>query len=168
MTHGSECSLQEVAHSRSGPFGLCVTILNTGELQKPLRGRGSDDTSSSWSRDETTHDRSDLSADFRGDGVRITELSTPVTSSDGDDGEFCEDDGTTNGSCNFLRALDTQTDMTIEVTDSNEGLESRTLTGTGLLLNGHDLHDLVFEFREKRVNNLILLDWEGEEVDFLH
>jgi len=99
--------------------------------------------------------------------VRVTELSSPVTSPDGDDGEFCEDDGTANGSCDFLRALDTQTDMTIGITNSNEGLESSTLTGTGLFLNGHDLHDLVFEFWEKIVDNLILLDWEREKVDLL-
>ena len=98
----------------------------------------------------------------------FTELGTPVTSSDGDDGELCEDDGTTDGGCDFLRALDTQTDMTIGISNSNEGLESRTLTGTGLLLNGHDLHDLVLEFWEEKVDDLILLDWEGKEVDFLH
>ena len=167
MTHGSESSLQEVTHSRSGSFGLCVTILDTGELQKPLRGGGSDDASSPWSRDETTHDRSYFSADFRGNGVRIPKLGTPVTSSDGDDGEFREGDSTTNCSCDFLCALDTQTNVTIEITDSNEGLESRTLTCAGLLLNRHDLHDLVFEFWEERVDDLVLLNRERKEVDFL-
>ena len=98
----------------------------------------------------------------------FTELGTPVASSDGDDGEFCEDDSTTNCGCDFLRALDTQTNMAIGISDSNEGLESRALTGTGLLLNGHDLHDLVLEFWEEKVDNLVLLDWEREEVDFLH
>ena len=147
---------------------MCVAILDTGKLQKSLRSGGSDDTSSSRSRDETAHDRSYLPADLRGDGVRFTELSTPVTSSDGDDGKFCKDDCATNGGCDFLRALDTQTDMAIEISDSNKCLESRTLTGTGLLLNRHDLHDLIFEFWEEKVDDLVLLDWEREEVDFLH
>jgi hypothetical protein len=99
--------------------------------------------------------------------VRVTKLSTPVTSSDGDDGKFREDDGTTNGGCDFLCTLDTQTNVTIEITDSDKGLESCALTGTGLFLNGHDLHDLVFEFWEEIIDDLVLLDWEREEVDFL-
>ena len=98
----------------------------------------------------------------------FTKLSAPVTSPDGDNGEFCEDDSTTNGCCDFLRALDTQTDMAIEIANSNECLESRTLSGTGLLLNGHDLHDLVFKFWEEGVDDLVLLDRKREEVDFFH
>ena len=168
ITHSSESSLQEVTHCRSRSLGLCVAVLDTGKLQKPLRGRSGNDTSSSWSGDETAHDRSDLPADLRGDCVGFTELSTPVTSSDRNDGKFCKDDGTSNGGSDFLRALDTQTNMAIEIADSNEGFESCTLTGTCLLLNGHDLHDLVFEFWEEKVDDLELLDWEREEVDFLH
>ena len=167
ITNSGESSFQEVAHSCSRPLRLCVTILDTGELQKPLRGGGSDDTGSSWSRDETTHNRSDLSANFRGHGVGFTELSTPVTSSDGDDRKFCEDNCATNCSCDFLRALDTQPNMTIGIANSDEGLESCTLTGTSLFLNGHDLHHLVFEFWEEKVDNLKLLHWEREEIDFL-
>ena len=98
----------------------------------------------------------------------FTELSAPVTSSDGDDGEFCEGDGTTDGCRDFLGALDTQTNMALGISNGNESLESCTLAGTGLLLNGHDLHDLVFEFWEEKVDDLILLDREREEVDFLY
>ena len=48
--------------------------------------------------------------------------------------------------------------MTIEVTDGNEGLESGSLTGTGLLLDGHDLQNLVLKLGAKeRVDNLGLL-----------
>ena len=34
-------------------------------------------------------------------------------------------------------------------------------------MNRHDFHDLVFEARAELVNDLVLLDWEGMEVDLL-
>jgi len=46
----------------------------------------------------------------------------------------------------FLGDLDSETDVTIEVSDGNDGLESGSLTGLGLLLDGNDLHDLIGEF----------------------
>ena len=57
--------------------------------------------------------------------------------------------------------------MVIAVTDDNEGLETGTLTGTSLLLKGHNFHDLVFEAGAELVDYLVLLDWEGMEVDLL-
>ena len=99
--------------------------------------------------------------------MRVTKLSTPVTSSDRNDGKFCEDDGTANGGRHFLRTLDTQTNMAIKIANSHKGLEPCTLTSAGLFLNRHDLHDLIFEFWEEKVDDLIFLDGEREEVDLL-
>ena len=82
--------------------------------------------------------------------------------------QFSENDSTTDGSCDFLRALDTQTDMSVKVTDGDECLEARTLTGTGLLLNGHDLHNLILELGEEEVDDLVFFDGEREQVNFLH
>jgi len=100
--------------------------------------------------------------------VGFTEGSTPVTSPDGDDGQFGEDDSAADGGSDFLGALDTETDVTVKVTDSDEGLEAGTLAGAGLLLHGHDLHDLVLEFGEEEVDDLEFLDGEREKVDLLH
>ena len=74
--------------------------------------------------------------------MRSTEIGTPVTSSNGQDGEFGDDNGGTNGGGNFFRGLDTETNVTFRVTNDNNGLESSTLTGSGLLLNGFDLKDV--------------------------
>ena len=71
--------------------------------------------------------------------MRLTEGGTPVTAADRDDGELREDDRAADGGGDFLRALDTETDVTLEVTDRDERLEARALTGTGLLLDGLDL-----------------------------
>lgn len=98
----------------------------------------------------------------------LLEGGTPVTPTDGNDGEFGEDDGATDGGSNFLGALDTETDVTVEVTDGDESLETRTLTGLGLLLDGHDLHDFVLEVGEEEVHDLVLLNGKGEQVDFFH
>ena len=100
--------------------------------------------------------------------MRLTKVSTPVTSSYGDNGELGEDNGATDGGGDFLGAFYTETDVTVEVADGNEGLEARALAGTGLLLDGHNLHDLVLKLGEEVVDDLELLDGEREEIDLLH
>lgn len=48
-------------------------------------------------------------------------------------------------------------------------LEAGALSGAGLLLHRHDLHDLVLESRsEEELDYLVLLDGHGEQVDLLH
>ena len=85
-THRCESGFQEITHSGRAALRLCVTILNTGELKKPLGGRGGDDASTTWRGDQPTHDRANFAADFRGDGVRLSESGAPVTSSNRNDG----------------------------------------------------------------------------------
>ncbi len=45
----------------------------------------------------------------------LGDMRTPVTSSDGDDGQFGDNDSSANGSCDFLGTFDTETDVTILV-----------------------------------------------------
>lgn len=71
--------------------------------------------------------------------VRLSERRTPVPTTDGKDRELSNDDGSTDGSRDFLGGLDTETDVTLRITDDDNGLETGTLTGTGLLLDGFDL-----------------------------
>ena len=54
----------------------------------------------------------------------------------------------------FLGALDTKTDVTIFVTDSDDSLEAGTLTGTGLLLDWLDLEDFVLKDSLRRHSQL--------------
>jgi len=99
--------------------------------------------------------------------VRLTESGTPVTPSDGNNGQFGKNYGASDGGSDFLCTLDTKTDMAIKVTNGNKGLETGTLTSTRLLLHGHDLHDLVLEPRDESLDDLVLLDGERVEVDLL-
>lgn len=68
-----------------------------------------------------------------------TEVGAPVSATDGDDAELSDDDGGADSSGDFLRGLDSETDVALGVTDQDDGLEAGTLTGTGLLLDGLDL-----------------------------
>lgn len=69
-----------------------------------------------------------------------TKVGTPVSSSDGDNAQLGNDDGGADSSSDFLGSLNTETDVTLGVTNDDNGLESSSLTGTGLLLDGLDLY----------------------------
>jgi len=93
--------------------------------------------------------------------VGLSNLVPPVPSPDGNNRELGQDNGAANGGGDFLAALDTETDVAVTVADDDEGLETRALTGTCLLLDRHDLHDLVFKSGPNEgVDDLVLLDWE--------
>ena len=96
----------------------------------------------------------------------LPNLVPPVTSPHRDHSQLSQNDSTTNGGGDFLAALDAKSNVAITIIDDNEGLETGTLIGMGLLLNGHDF-DLVLEARVELVDDLVLLDWEGMEVDLL-
>lgn len=87
----------------------------------------------------TDGDGTTLSTLLDGQRVGLTKVGTPVTATDGEDSELGDGDGGTDGSGDFLGGLDTETDVTLGVTDEDDGLETGTLTGTGLLLDGLDL-----------------------------
>ena len=92
-------------------------------------------------------------------------LVPPVTSPHKDHKQLSQNDSTTNGGGEFLAALDAKSNVAVTVTNNNEGLETGMLSGTSLLLNGHDFHDLIFEAGAELADDLVLLNWEGMEVD---
>jgi len=141
--------------------------LDTSVVKYLLWSSGSDNTSTSWSRDETYRDRTTLSSDLSWDSVWSTDLVTPISSSDWDNGELSINDGTTNGSGNFFSTLDSETDVTVVISNNNVGLETSSLTSTSLLLDRGDLHDFILQLGAKEpIYDLILLDWERIEIDF--
>ena len=99
-----------------------------------------------------------------GNGVRLTKVGAPVSATDGDDVELGNDDGGADGGSDFLGGLDTETDVAVGVTDEDDSLEAGTLTGTGLLLDGLDLHNLVLQLGKEEIDDLVLLDGERVEV----
>ena len=98
----------------------------------------------------------------------LLNVVTPVSPPDGNDAQLGDNDGSPDSSGDLLGTLDSETDVTVKVTDGNESLESGSLTGRGLLLDGSDGHDLVLQVGKELVDDLVLLDGEREEVDLLH
>jgi len=164
---GVESSLQEVFSSLGATSSTGLNILNTGHLQDLLGGGGSDDTRTSGTGDQSDSDGTTLTGDLGGDSVGVTDLVTPISSSDGDHVQLSIDDSTLNGTLDFLGDLNTETEVTFGVTDEDDSLESGSLTSGSHLLYGLDLHDFFLELvLEESVNDLELLDGEGESVDF--
>jgi len=108
--------------------------------------------------------------------VDTSDLVAPIASSDGEEGELGGDEGTLDGDLDFLGDLDSETDVTVVVTDGDNGLKAGSLSGLGLLLDGDDLHDLVGKgdggtvslgLGDEGVDDLVLLDWDSVGVDLL-
>jgi len=168
--NGSEGSLGKVTEGLGRTLGGSVNVINTGNGQNLLGDTSRHDTSTTRSRYQTDSNGTALSGHLARNGVGQTDLVTPETSANRDDRELGGDDSTTDGSGNFLGALNTQTAVTVGVTDHNVGLESGTLTGHSLLLNGGDLENFILKSLatiKEVINNLELLDGDGVEVDVL-
>lgn len=142
------------------------THVRTNGIDCVMRGER---TSTTGRRDEAHGHAAALSRHLCGYGVWLADLVTPVTAADGDDGHLGRDDRATDGGGDLLGALDAEAAVAVVVADDDKGLEARALAGAGLLLYGHDLHDLVLEgAAEELLDDLVLLHGQGEEVDLLH
>jgi len=161
-----EGGLREVSKSGSATLGRGVHVSVTSVGQDLLWHWGGDDTGTTWGWDESHMDGSALGVDLAWHGVWLSELGTPVASSDWDNAELGEDDGRADGVRDFFRALDSESNVSVAIADNNGSLESGSLTGSGLLLDGLDLEDLVLELgSEKVLDDFGLLDWEREGVN---
>ncbi|KAI6764817.1 hypothetical protein HG531_012704 [Fusarium graminearum] len=137
---GNESSLEGVLEGLGGTGRGCVGVLDTGELEESLDSGGGNEARYLGSDcTYTDGDGTTLSALLGGQRVDGTKVGTPVTTTDGDDAELSDDDGGTDSGGNLLGGLDTETDVALGVTNDDNGLESGSLTGTGLLLDGLDL-----------------------------
>lgn len=140
-----KCSLNEVSSSSSRALSLSVDVLDTGEVEKLLGHGRRHQTGSSRSRDESHLNGSTLSCHFAGDSVHGSDFVSPIALSDGNDVELSHDDGSLDGSLNFLVAFPSESDVVFLVSDDGIGFEAGSLTGLGLLLDGLDLHDFFLQ-----------------------
>jgi hypothetical protein len=99
----------------------------------------------------------------------VTDLVTPVSTTDWDDAELGSHESTLNGTLDFLRVLPPKTDMAILITDSHERLKAGTLTGASLLLDALNLHNLVLQLLlvNELINDFLLLDRETVKENLL-
>jgi len=168
-TKGVKDGLDKVTHGTGVTSTGRVAIGDSGHAQELLSGRRRNKSGTTRGRDQTNRNGTTLSGDLARDGVGKSRSTSPVSSSDGNNIELGGSDGSTNGRSNFRRALDSKTNVSRGISDSNKGLESGALTGRRLLLDGHDLHDLVLELvLEEVVDDFGFLDRDGEEEDLFN
>jgi len=156
-------------------FGLTdaggIDIIDTSEGKNLLGNEGGDSTGTSWCWDHSYDARTALSLDLDWDGMWHTDSGTPISSSDWDDSHLGVNEGTLDGDLDFLGDLDTNTNVTLSITGGDDSLESGSLTGLGLLLNGKNAHDLIGEngllVGKESVDDWGFLDWDGVGEDFL-
>ena len=97
------------------------------------------------------------------DGVRLTEVGAPVSTTNRYDRELGDDNSSANGGCDFLRRLDAEPDVAFAISNDDDSLEAGALTSTGLLLHWLDLNrensSVPFYFASKiaRVNSLTFI-----------
>ena len=166
VSDSGEGGLEGVLKGLGGTGGGGVDIVDTSELEKTLDGWGGDETSTTGSWDkllipilahcfhitpyeanraydaEKTYSDSDgsaLSGLLSGQRVRLSERVTPVSTTDWKDAQLGDNDSSSDSSGDFLGSLDTETDVSIGITNDDDSLEAGTLTGTGLLLDWLDL-----------------------------
>jgi hypothetical protein len=169
VTESVEKRLDEVTHGTGVTTSGGVAIINTSHGQKTLSTGGRDQSSTTGGRDETNTYGTTLSGHLGGDGVGHTTLTSPVSATNGGDVELGSKDSTADGGGNLGGALNSKTDVSIGITNSNEGLETSTLTSRTLLLNGHDLHNLILKLiLQEIIDDLGLLYRDGEEENLLN
>ena len=165
---GVKDGLDKVPHGTGVTSTGGVAIGDTGHAHELLSGGGGNESGTARGRDQTNGHGTALSGDLAGNRVGKSGRTSPVSSSDGNDIELGGSDGSTNGRGDFRRALDSEADVSGGISNGHKGLEAGALTGGRLLLDGHDLHDLVLELvLQKVIDDLGFLDGDGEEEDLL-
>lgn len=61
--------------------------------------------------------------------------STPVSAADRNNGEFGDDDGSTDRRGDFFGGFDAEADVAFRVTNNDDGFETRALAGASLFLD---------------------------------
>ena len=170
LLQSGENGSNEILSGSGLTLGICVDIIDTSELQDFLGDLGSNATSSSWGWHESDGGGTALTVDLGWDGMDTTDLGSPISSSDWDDVALSIIKGSLNSNLHFLGDLDSNTNVSLSVSASNDSLESGSLSSLGLLLDGKNGHDLIRELMldvgEKSINDWCFLDWDGVGVDF--
>mmetsp|Transcript_32164 Transcript_32164/g.49178 ORF Transcript_32164/g.49178 Transcript_32164/m.49178 type:complete len:273 (-) Transcript_32164:66-884(-) len=168
----TECikeSLDKVTHGTGMTTGTGVAIVDSSHVQQLFSGGRRHQSRTTGCRNQSHTHGTTLSLDLAGHGMGQCRHTSPVSTADGTHVELGRQNGTANGIGHLGGTLDAQSNVSVGITHGNKGLESSALTGTGLLLHGHDFHDFVLELvLEKEIDNFGLLDGKTKQKDFFH
>mmetsp|Transcript_679 Transcript_679/g.450 ORF Transcript_679/g.450 Transcript_679/m.450 type:complete len:211 (-) Transcript_679:154-786(-) len=169
--------LDEVTHSTGMTTGGGVAITDSSHEHELLSSRGGNKSSTTRGRDEPYTNGTRLSSYLTWHGVWRSSLTSPVSTTYRSNIKLGSSDSTTDSSCYLRGTLNSKTNVSIVISQSNECLETSTLTSTTLLLNRHNLHNLLLQLiLKEEVDNLCLLHRErvkenllnGVNLSFLH
>mmetsp|Transcript_35480 Transcript_35480/g.81190 ORF Transcript_35480/g.81190 Transcript_35480/m.81190 type:complete len:289 (-) Transcript_35480:248-1114(-) len=168
LREGIERGLGEVALGLGVALRGGVAVLDAGHLQDLLGRRRRDDAGTARGGNEADAHRAALACELRGGRVRQADFTAPIAAPDGDEGALGGVDAAQDRHGHLLRRLHAEADVPVVVSHGDVADEAGALSGRGLLLHGHDLHDLVLQLvLHEEIGDLVLLDREGEEVDLL-
>merc|ERR1719188_1302128 len=107
--------------------------------------------------------------DLHRHSMREANAIAPIPAADRDEAHLRRDDTAADGSGHLLGALGPEADVPALVADKDVADEAVPLARGRHLLDGVDLQDLVLQgaWLEELVNDLVLLDGQGVQVDVL-
>merc|ERR1719468_1086228 len=164
-----ERGLCEVPLGARVPARAGEHVGDTCEVHHLLHRRGTDDAAAPRCRDEAHTNRAALAVDLHRHCVRLADPITPIPPAERNEIHLGGDDAATDRSRHLLCALGSKTDVTRLVANQYIADEAVALPGRSHLLDRVDLHDLIFQvaWLEERIDDMILLDGEGMQVDVL-
>ena len=122
-----------------------VAVLEASHGEDLLRGRSGDEARTARRRNKTHADATAGAGELHGDRVREARVLAPVAAADRDEVHLRHDERAADGRSDLRGAFLAETNMSVEISDRNVGLEARALAGRRLLLHGLDRHDLVLK-----------------------
>ena len=135
IPHRSESRLERVLQRLRAPGAARVRILHAGQLEQSLHGRRGHQPCSSRGGDQADGDAAAFSGFLGRERMWFTEVRAPVAPANGQDGELGNYDGGPDGCSYFFGGFDAKPNVAFTVTYNDDGLETCTLTGAGLLLD---------------------------------
>mmetsp|Transcript_125650 Transcript_125650/g.337214 ORF Transcript_125650/g.337214 Transcript_125650/m.337214 type:complete len:257 (+) Transcript_125650:183-953(+) len=167
LLQGVERGLDEVALGPGVPTGAGEAVLDAAEREHLLHHGGAHDAGPARRGHQPDPHGAALARHLHRHRVREADLVPPVPPPNGDEAQLGCDDAAADGGRDLLGALRSQADVAVAVTDQHVADKAVGLTSGAHLLHRVDLHHLVLERarREKLVDDLVLLDGQGMQVD---
>lgn len=120
-------SLSKITERASGASSRGITVLDTSHLEQLLGNRRGDDTGTARRRNQAHLHRPTLASDLAWHRMGLSNLVTPVTTSNRYYRQLGQNDRAANSSGYFLGALYSQSNVAITISNGDKSLETVSL-----------------------------------------